>query len=236
MARWSALAAVVAGMATIAAIAWLGAVPPMDKDCLYTVNDIAFELAHTPEEASALFDPPANVTLMGEKAAACRVDALRMVKDRSERDWTVFVPAYALFLLLTLIAVRNRAGQSSIWPPIVLAVLIAATDVVETRQMLSLQTANFSSGTDMTWLEVSTRIKWLALAAAAALASWAGWQSRNYLLAASCIPALVLIPLMCVDTAYATWGGLSLLPSWLVLFATSIWLAWRRFKAAASTN
>jgi hypothetical protein len=225
--RWSVWLAIVAGLATIAAIVWLGAVPPMDKDCLYTVNDIAFELAHTSEEASALFDPPAHVTLTGEKAVACRTDALRMVKDRSERDWMAFVPAYALFLMLGLIAVRSRAGQRGVWLPVAVAVLIAATDVVETLQMLSLQEAGFPAGADMTLLEVSTRIKWLALAVAAVLASWAGWKSRNYLLAVSCIPAVILIPLMCVNSTYATSGGLSLLPSWLLLFATCLYLAWR---------
>ena len=232
LARSSAWLAIVAGLATIAVIVWLGSVPPMDKDCRYTPNDIAFELAHSPEEASALFDPPAHVTLTADKAAACRADALRLVKERSERDWTTFVPTYALFLMLGLIAVFARA-RVGIWLPIAVAVLIAATDVVETREMLALQAAGFPAGADMTLLEVSTRIKWLALALATLLAAWAALRStpRNYLLALSCIPAVVVIPLMCVDSSYAQYGGLSLLPAWLALLLTCVWQAIRDLRS-----
>jgi hypothetical protein len=42
---------------------------------------------------------------------------------------------------------------------------------------------------------------------------------------------------MCVDSAYAPYGGLSLLPSWLVMLLTCAWLTLSdtRSKTAAST-
>jgi hypothetical protein len=233
MERWSARLAAVMGAATIAVVAWIVSIPPLDEACFYGVDDVAFELAHAPGEASALFDPPAHVTLTAEKAAACRADALRLVKERSQLDWTAFVPITSLFLMFGLIAVRAHAGWTSVWPAVLLALLIAVTDVVETRQMLALMDAGFPSAFEMTPLEVSTRIKWLAHALAILLVAWAAWRSSNYLLAASCVPALVLIPLMCVDGSFAAYGGLSVLPAWLVLFSTCIWLVWRSYSRPA---
>ena len=146
-------------------------------------------------------------------------------------DLHAYIATYGVFLLLSLFVVFKEARFTGYWlvTLIVIAALIA--DVYETSRQLAITADWANAERHMPVLMVASRAKFIGLTLAALAASWAGWQARprRVVLAASCLPALVLMPLaLLAPKSFGDLGTLTLAVAWLALLASVSRLALRR--------
>jgi hypothetical protein len=111
---------------------------------------------------------------------------------------------------------------------IVIAALIA--DVFETSRQLAITADLANAERHMQVLMVASRAKFIGLTLAALAASWAGWKARprRTVLAVSCLPALMLMPLaLLAPKSFGDLTELTLAVAWLALLASVSRLALR---------
>jgi hypothetical protein len=128
------LAALIFGLATLAAFLWLGAAP--EVTALYSRSEVAlvvseFQRSVTTQDLARVFYSPAD------PAIVAAMDVL------NTRDLYAFIPAYALFLIAAAIMIGG-ARHPVTWIAVAFGVLGAAMDVVETIIQLRI-TADFAN-------------------------------------------------------------------------------------------
>lgn len=120
---------------------------------------VAFELARSPEAVEALF------------AAPCRASLIDAMRESLWLDAIGFIPAYAAFFILLLLASR-RHGSAIAWAGIAAVTTGALLDQFE-GVLLHAILADWPGGRDtIAMLVPAVRGKFLALALATALAGW----------------------------------------------------------------
>ncbi|MGD0946763.1 MAG: hypothetical protein ABSA52_04960 [Candidatus Binatia bacterium] len=214
-------AAVVAGLATLAitiAFTLLPDVSAAIRACGgRTPSLVRFQLALTVADVLEALGP----------AGACRQAALVAMDAVNRLDLYAYITTYGVFLLLSLFVVMSEAKLGVYWfvALIVIAALIA--DVYETSRQLAITADLAKAERHMPVLMVASRAKFIGLTLAA---SWAGWQARprRMVLAISCLPALLLMPLaLLAPKSFADLGPLALAVAWLALLASVSRLALR---------
>ena len=217
-------AAVVAGLATLAitiAFTLLPEAAAAIRACGgRTPSLVRFQLALSVADVLEALGP----------AGACREAAIVAMDAVNRLDLHAYIATYGAFLLLSLFVVMKNARLRGYWfvALIVIAALIA--DVYETSRQLAIGADLAHGERHMPVLMVASRAKFIGLTFAALAASWAGWQARprRLVLAVSCLPALVLMPLALL--APKSFGDLTLTlaVAWLALLASVSRLALRR--------
>jgi hypothetical protein len=217
--------AVVAGLATLVisiAFALLPEVSAAIRACGgHMPSLVRFQLALTVADVLEALGP----------AGACREAAVVAMDAVNRLDLHAYIATYGAFVLLSLFVVVKEARLRGYWLVglIVIAALIG--DVYETSNQLAITADLDHAERHMAVLMVASRAKFIGLTLAALAASWAGWQARprRNVLAVSCLPALVLMPLaLLAPKSFGDLGTLTLAVAWLALLASVSRLAVRR--------
>ncbi len=215
-------AALVAGLATLAitiAFMLLPQTAAAVRACGgRTPSLIRFQLALSVDDVLEALGP----------AGACRQAAIVAMDAANRLDLHAYIATYGAFLLLSLFVLMNEAGLRGYWliALIVIAALIA--DVNETSRQLAITADLTTAERHMPVLMVAARAKFIGIGLAALAASWAGWNARprRVILAASCLPAIVFVPLaLLAPKSFGDLAPLALALAWLALLATISLLA-----------
>ncbi|MDQ0463264.1 hypothetical protein QO010_001012 [Caulobacter ginsengisoli] len=180
-ARLRALLAVLAGLATLAIFAHFAALPQvalaMLPKCFAQADIIQFELAGTQDQLAAVFP------------AGCRSLAVPAMDAVNRWDIKAFIPAYTAFAILAAIWLGYRQKRWMV-AAVVVALLAALCDLLETTTLLKLSHSLDSPGTMLTTLSIGAWGKFGLLAVHAALLMWIAYRDKRRILAA----LLLLIP------------------------------------------
>jgi hypothetical protein len=179
--RLRALLALLAGLATLATFAHFAALPQvalaMLPKCFAQGDIIQFELAGTPDQLAAVFP------------AGCRSLAAPAMDAVNRWDLAAFIPAYTAFAVLAAVWLGWRQRRLML-AAIVVALLAAVGDVVETTTLLKLSHHLDDPGSMLTLLSAGAWSKFGLLAVHAALMMWMAYRDKRRILAA----LLLLIP------------------------------------------
>lgn len=168
-ARLRALLALLAGLATLATFAQFAALPQvklaMLPSCFAQADIIQFELAGTPDQLAAVFP------------AGCRSLAVPAMDAVNHWDIKAFIPAYTAFAILSAIWLGWRQKRWMV-AAVVVALLAALCDLLETATLLKLSHSLDSPGAMLTTLSVGAWGKFGLLAVHAALMMWMAYRDR----------------------------------------------------------
>lgn len=184
---------------------------------------IAFEIVRSPLDVAALF---------GE--APCTGPFTEAMRHITWVDAILFIPAYTLFLVSALIALRKRAPAVA-WVGIAAAVLAALSDQLEGVMLFRIMDDLPGRQGDIDWLILFVRAKFALLAvAAAAIGLLIGRIGRYWSIAAFIITVGAALTVYGVtDDAQARFLASGSAISWAtILLAMLILLALSRGEAA----
>jgi hypothetical protein len=214
--------AVVAGLATLVisiAFALLPEVSAAIRACGgHMPSLVRFQLARTVADVLEALGP----------AGACRQAAIVAMDAVNRLDLHAYIATYGAFLLLSLFVVMKDARLRGYWLVAVIVIAALVADVYETSRQLAITADLDHAERHMAVLMVASRAKFIGLTLAA---SWAGWKARprRGVLAVSCLPALVLMPLaLLAPKSFGDLGTLTLAVAWLALLGSVSRLAVRR--------
>jgi hypothetical protein len=217
-------AAVVAGLATLAITITFTLLPEVQEAIRgcggRTPSLVRFQLALTVADVLEALGP----------AGACRQAALVAMDAVNRLDLHAYIATYGVFLFLSLFVVMKDARLRGYWLVALIVIVALVGDVYETSRQLAITADLANAERHMPVLTVASRTKFIGLTLAALAASWAGWQARprRMVLAISCLPALLLMPLaLLAPKSFADLGPLTLAVAWLALLASVSRLALR---------
>jgi hypothetical protein len=217
-------AAVVAGLATLAisiAFTLLPEASAAIRACGgHMPSLVRFQLALTVADVLEALGP----------AGACREAAIVAMDAVNRLDLHAYIATYGAFVLLSLLVVMKEARLTGYWLVALVVVAALVADVYETSSQLAITADLAQADRHMAVLMVASRTKFIGLTLAALAASWAGWKARprRMVLALSCLPALVLMPLaLLAPKSFGDLGTLTLAVAWLALLASVSRLALR---------
>jgi len=223
---WAAVAAGLATLVITIVFALLPEVSAAIRACGgRTPSLVRFQLALTVADVLEALGP----------AGACREAAIVAMDAVNRLDLHAYIATYGAFLLLSLFVVMKEARLRGYWLVALIAIAALIADVYETSRQLAITVDLANAERHMAVLMVASRAKFIGLTVAALAASWAGWQARprRMVLAVSCLPALVLMPLaLLAPKSFGDLGTLTLAVAWLALLASVSRLALRRRTGA----
>jgi hypothetical protein len=228
-------AAVVAGLATLAitiAFALLPEVSAAIRACGgRTPSLVRFQLALTVADVLEALEPEGACRQAAHLAEGACCQAALVAMDAVNRlDLHAYIATYGVFLLLSLFVLMKDARPRGYWLVALIVIVALIGDVYETSRQLAITADLANAERHMPVLMVASRAKFIGLTLAALAASWAGWQARprRLVLAISCLPALLLMPLaLLAPKSFGDLGPLTLAVAWLVLLASVSRLALR---------
>lgn len=225
MQRSLAWGAVVAGVATLAITVTFTLLPEVSAAVRAcggrTPSLVRFQLALNVTDVLEALGP----------AGPCRDAAIVAMDAVNRLDLHAYIATYGVFLLLSLLVIMNEARMRGYWLAalVVLAALIA--DVNETSRQLAITADLPNAERHILVLMVASRTKFIGIAIAALAASWAGWKARprRTILALSCLPTILLMPLaILAPKSFGDLATIGLAIAWLALLATITRLALQR--------
>lgn len=218
-------AAVAAGLATLAITITFALLPEVSAAVGAcggrTPSLVRFQLARSVADVLDALGPP----------GACRQTAIVAMDAVNRLDLYAYIGTYGVFLLLSLFVVMKAAQLSGYWLAALIVVAALIADVNETSRQLAITSDLPNAERHIPVLMVASRAKFIGIALAALAASWAGWRARprRLILAASCLPVLVFLPLaLAAPSSFGDLATLALAPAWLALLGTVSRLAMQR--------
>lgn len=209
-----------AGLVVLAMAAGFGSLPGFER-C--TAPDppgpiIAFEMVTSPQDVAAIFGE-------GEDRAAC-AEAMR---TSLLIDAFVFIPAYAIFLIFALIALRERGTRIAV-AGIAAVTGAALLDEIEGIALFAILAELPGGMEEIGWLIPAVRGKFALLALAAMAIGWllsrSGRITRVAGLVVTAGGALTIVGLAGGDWARLLTLGATI--SWVCLLLIALAASWRR--------